>query len=308
MCVHQQVDTTFSCGSLHIGECRDIRWIINSLKSLGIYENTLVKQGKFNIGILHTRLAGAEGHDTYAPCSVPDLVSKGYDYWALGHIHQPAVLHETPWIVYPGNIQGRHARECGERGCRLVEVNDELEVSECAWRPLDVARWATIEVDLEGVEEFGDVVTGIRQAMGEAVEEAGGRLLALRVILSGASGLHGQLCSRPDRLEAEIEACAQECGAGLVWIERVKLATRPLVSLEDLAARDPLTRVVVDALREIDADGAAWPAEVTAMLDALPPDLRESLREEWAGAGHQDLLEDACAMILERLTTKGGEA
>jgi DNA repair protein SbcD/Mre11 len=48
--------------------------------------------GKFNIGLLHTSLAGAPGHDTYAPCSVEDLVAKGYDYWALGHVHQPAVV------------------------------------------------------------------------------------------------------------------------------------------------------------------------------------------------------------------------
>ena len=31
------------------------------------------------------------GHDTYAPCSLKDLQDKGYDYWALGHIHQPVI-------------------------------------------------------------------------------------------------------------------------------------------------------------------------------------------------------------------------
>src|SRR5690606_12377027 len=54
--------------------------------------------GRFNLGLLHTSLAGREGpHDTYAPCSVADLLAKGYDYWALGHIHQPQVVHEDPW-------------------------------------------------------------------------------------------------------------------------------------------------------------------------------------------------------------------
>ncbi len=30
-----------------------------------------------------------------------DLVSKGYNYWALGHVHQAAALHERPHVVVP---------------------------------------------------------------------------------------------------------------------------------------------------------------------------------------------------------------
>ena len=263
---------------------------------------------KFNIGILHTSLAGGEGHDTYAPCSVSDLVSKEYDYWALGHIHQPAVIHETPWIVYPGNIQGRHARECGERGCRLVTVDDKLEVEECAWHPLDVARWERVTVDLAGVDSFEVAVNLAREQIGKAVARAGERLVAMRITFSGATGLHGQLQSRPDRMEAEIEACVDECGGGGGWLERVQLATRPLVSLEDLADRDALTKVVVDALHETDSTAMELPAEVEAMLDVLPAGLREALRKDWAGEGRQVLMGDACAMIMERLAAKGGES
>ena len=35
-------------------------------------------------GLLHTAADGREGHARYAPCSVANLVAKGYDYWALG--------------------------------------------------------------------------------------------------------------------------------------------------------------------------------------------------------------------------------
>ena len=58
--------------------------------------------GAFNIGVLHTGLGGMGGHENYAPCLLGDLVNKGYDYWALGHVHQAEVLHKQPHIVFPG--------------------------------------------------------------------------------------------------------------------------------------------------------------------------------------------------------------
>jgi DNA repair exonuclease SbcCD nuclease subunit len=84
--------------------------------------------GHFNIGLLHTALSGREGHEPYAPCSVDDLRSKGYQYWALGHVHKREEVHNDPWIVFPGNIQGRHIREIGHKGCTMVTV-DEKQVS-----------------------------------------------------------------------------------------------------------------------------------------------------------------------------------
>ena len=39
------------------------------------------------------------------------LVARGYDYWALGHVHQREVVHEAPHVVFPGNLQGRHVRD-----------------------------------------------------------------------------------------------------------------------------------------------------------------------------------------------------
>ncbi len=262
--------------------------------------------GKFNLGILHTSLAGREGHDTYAPCSVDDLTAKGYDYWALGHIHQPEVVHEGPWIVYSGNLQGRHSRECGPRGCRIVTVDDNLEVSACDWHALDVARWARATVDVGGKKSFDEVIRAVRSEMGTCVEDAGDRLLALRVILTGPTPLHGELCSHPDRLQAEVRSLADEFGEGAVWLEKVKLATSPVVSLDELADRDELTKVVIGAAREQTA-GDELPAEVSEMLGALPVDLRHELEARWQGEERKAVFDDACAIILERLTEKGGE-
>lgn len=264
--------------------------------------------GKFNIGLLHTSLAGAPGHDTYAPCSVEDLVAKGYDYWALGHVHQPAVVRKAPWVVFPGNIQGRHVKESGARGCFLVTVNDELEVADCTWTALDVARWKVLTVDLAGEDSFDKFGERVRRALGDALQDADDRLLAVRIILTGATPLHGMLASRTDRYEAEIEGYAQDFGEGRIWIEQIRLQTRPIVSLEELALHDALTRVVVESIAEAKADPGKLPDELEAALALLPQEMAQSMRESWTGTGWEKLAEDSCSMILERLTEKAGKS
>jgi DNA repair protein SbcD/Mre11 len=52
----------------------------------------------FNIGVLHTALTGRPPHAPYAPCEPSHLVAKGYDYWALGHVHQFEIVSNKPYI------------------------------------------------------------------------------------------------------------------------------------------------------------------------------------------------------------------
>ena len=97
--------------------------------------------GYLNIGMLHTALDGREGHALYAPCTVDQLKNHGYDYWALGHVHEfghqiGSVSAEKPFVVYSGVLQGRHIREVGPKGALLVSVEDDEIVSE-KLRPLD---------------------------------------------------------------------------------------------------------------------------------------------------------------------------
>ncbi|WP_197535633.1 metallophosphoesterase family protein [Pararhodospirillum photometricum] len=81
--------------------------------------------GAFNIGLLHTGLGGRGGHENYAPCTLADLLGRGYNYWALGHVHQAEVVHPDPPVVFPGiphgaahsgnRPQGRDAGHGGRR-------------------------------------------------------------------------------------------------------------------------------------------------------------------------------------------------
>lgn len=117
--------------------------------------------GYFNIGLLHTCATGREGHEPYAPCSPEALRNKGYDYWALGHVHQHEILAQDPPVVFAGNIQGRHIRETGAKGCVVVAV-DEAGRTELSFTALDVVRWAAIEVNADGAHNGFDIIDRAR--------------------------------------------------------------------------------------------------------------------------------------------------
>lgn len=265
-------------------------------------------KGKFNLGLLHTSLTGRAGYDTYAPCSEADLHRKGYGYWALGHIHQPEVIHRDPWIVFSGNCQGRDAREAGPRGCWLVTVNDFLEVERVDWHSLDVVRWQVLRVDLTEAAEESEMLAHVSKAMSTAVKEAEGRLLAARIVLVGATPLHGWLHRGKHGVHAELLGRAQDFGDGMIWIERLDISTSPVYDLEQLAQRDALTGTVLKTLEEARMDLGELPGEVKEMLNALPPELLAEVESEWSENERVRTLEDVRAIILDALGTAGAHA
>lgn len=181
--------------------------------------------GRFNIGVLHTGLGGMEGHANYAPCATEDLINKGYDYWALAHVHQAAVLHERPHIVFCGNLQGRHIRESGPKGASLIVIEDG-EVQEITRMPVDCVRWIHLRLAVGQCATSADVIDFIARAIEDAVgHEAQGRLLACRVELTGRTALHGELVASSDHLLAEARAAALGLGEEAAWIERLIIAT-----------------------------------------------------------------------------------
>ena len=191
----------------------------------------------FNIGILHTGLGGKGGHANYAPCSIDDLINKGYDYWALGHVHKSEVLQENPHIVFPGNLQGRHVRETGAKGAYLVTVEDK-EVSELQFVSCDVVRWAIVPVLLDDAKNIGDVIDSVQFALEAAVaNEANERLLVCRIEFKGRTVVHEQLVASEDRVLAEARAIALGLGDEVALIEKIVISTQTIVDQQTLAKR-----------------------------------------------------------------------
>jgi DNA repair exonuclease SbcCD nuclease subunit len=180
--------------------------------------------GHFNIGVLHTSLAGGHPHAPYSPCTPEELAAKGYGYWALGHVHEHSVVSAAPHIVFSGNIQGRSVRECGPRGVVLVTVEDG-HVVDTRHLAVDAVRWAMVEADISGARAEGDLHAALRAALRGAASSAGsGRPAMVRVVLTGRTGLHPQLVQRRTALREDVRAIAVSLSDQL-WLEKVSLAT-----------------------------------------------------------------------------------
>ena len=192
--------------------------------------------GMLNIGVLHCLISGATGHRAYAPCTLDDLAAKGYDYWALGHVHEFSVLRDHPCVVYAGCSQGRHIRETGPKGCVWVAVEDAGLKAEFV--PVDVFRWFNLTVDIAGAQRMDDVAGAFGRALKAEMAKQGDAPCCVRVILRGRCSLHGRLCTDPDSVCANIRAVATDVSRGRAWIEKVELATAPDFDIRELAQSD----------------------------------------------------------------------
>lgn len=229
----------------------------------------------FNIGMLHTCLDGKPGHDPYAPCTVDGLRSKGYQYWALGHIHVREVVSNDPFIVFPGNIQGRHARETGPKGCTLVTVDDG-RVAAVEHYDMDVMRWMRCELDVCSSDSPDAVYDQVHEALQQASNDAQGRALAVRLVLTGSCAAHAQLQRDRDHWVQEYRSLASGLGGAGVWLEKVSLRTQASVSTTDMLERDDALAGLMDSISDIDLSESAlelYAEELSTLRIKLPPPL-----------------------------------
>jgi exonuclease SbcD len=262
--------------------------------------------GALNIGLLHTALSGRPGHEPYAPCRAEALIDRGYDYWALGHVHQREIVARSPWIIFPGNLQGRHARETGAKGATLITVEDG-RIVEVEARALDVVRWDAVEVDVSGARSAGDALDLARARLEPALKAAEGRVLSARVRLVGASEAHSQLSRDRQHIIEELRGLMLELAGDEMWLERLELATSPILDLALLRKRDdPLGQLAAALLRLRDDPEAliALGSELDELRAKLPHELGEGPEPFDLGPTTvRALLDDVERLLLSRLGT-----
>ena len=265
----------------------------------------------FNIGLLHTSATGREGHENYAPCSIDDLLLKGYDYWALGHVHQREIIrNRDPVIVYPGNIQGRHIREPGDKGCSLVTVDGRSVTVE--HRSLDVLRWVLLAIDAGGAPDAATILDRFRERLRRQLGEGGDRLLALRVQITGESAAHREFIRDPERWTNEIRALATDETRGEAWVEKVLLETTPAIDVDELRKRGGPVRDLLEFVDALHGDEDA----LNALAEALKPLASRLPREVLEGeegldlsgpAGLRRFLDDSRHLLLTELLAGGAD-
>ncbi len=255
----------------------------------------------FTVGLLHANLGGAEGHANYAPCTVEDLAARGLDYWALGHVHTRAeyALPGGAVAVYPGNPQGRHVNEPGERGCVLVEVEEGR--TRRRFVPVDGVRWHRLEVTLTGLGTLEALMGAVtEQVDASCAQELDGH--AVRLTLTGRGPLHREL-SRPEalgQLEAELREQLSRRHPP-VLLESLRDASRPEVDLETVRLSGGFTGTLLAEAEALAGDAEAlkglWE---DAELRALGQRLRR-LGVEGLETPRPELVEEAGLRVVEQL-------
>ena len=230
--------------------------------------------GLFNIGLLHTSLAGAAGHDTYAPCSVNDLKTHGFDYWALGHIHMRQVHSEAPYVVMPGMPQGRDIGEAGPKSVTLVTVDQGLVTLE--ERVTSQVEFSRADITLDGVEDWREALAAIEDVIAAAAMAPSDHIV-LRLELMGATPLSWRLRRDHDLLLEQVSNLARAKGS--VWIDKIVHWHNP--PSQTVKGDDPRSELgaLMSSLMDDETFLMRATREAEDLVGDLPPELRGAFGE-----------------------------
>lgn len=260
--------------------------------------------GFFNIGLLHTSLTGREGHENYAPCTVADLESRGYDYWALGHVHQFEVVSGDPPVVFPGCIQGRHIKEGGAKGCVLVTA-DAGTLPQVVHHPLDVIRWERLSVDLGLAATPQESLALFKDALEISISRNNPHAVIARVVFTGRTEAHGKITGDPRHWTESVRSAALAHFGNRAWIEKVSVRTTPHTGRGRTADPGPLLELeqLVETLQADDDSLLSLGDSLAGLLRKLPAEYRQGD----ASIGPEDtqrlrrIVDQACSMLVRRL-------
>jgi DNA repair exonuclease SbcCD nuclease subunit len=230
---------------------------------------TKTKNALFTIGMLHCNVGTNTVHEPYAPCTLQDLISKNFDYWALGHIHKKTILNnDNPLVIYPGNPQGLHPKEIGAKGCFLVNV-DENGKPTAEFIEVDSIRWFVEKLSIDSLYTEQELISKIHNRIEKIREEAKGRPSICRIILTGRSSLHSSIARKGvlDDILKDIRE-NEEGEKQFVWIESIEDNTNPEIDRKSLLERKDFIGDMVKVFEEILHDKTKI-AELKESLDPL---------------------------------------
>ena len=219
-----------------------------------------------HVGVLHANVGSNPEHAAYAPCSLADLSAARLDYWALGHIHGRREVSREPWVMYPGDTQGRSPKpaETGAKGALVVEVAGGA-VREVRFVATDTVRFVHSEIDVGGLVDLAALRAALLEAADTLRGEHAGRGLLVRLTMRGRGPAHG-LLRGPRAVDDLLEELRDEWrGASpFLWLESLRDETLSPLDRDEVRRRGDFS------------------AELLALADGLRSDVerREALLRE----------------------------
>ncbi len=239
--------------------------------------------GKFSVACVHCDVDRASPDFDYSPCKLSDLKGRGIDYWAIGHIHKRAVLSTDPWVVYPGNIQGRSFKECGEKGAYLVDVKDG-RVSEAMFFPTQGIVWYDEAIDITGRTLY-DVIGEAKNTI------VPGSVARLTFVGSGEMDemLRKDLSSVAKMLEHQLK----------ITVSETDVQTTPAIDIDARRSGNDMTGTLIRAADSIKGSGREKILEIIASNPMMKENM--SLFECMDDEKLCELVDESLGDILSRM-------
>ncbi|KOO47880.1 metallophosphoesterase family protein [Viridibacillus arvi] len=195
----------------------------------------------FHIGMLHGSLMGNTTHDVYAPFTKEALLSKQYDYWALGHIHLRQIINEHPPIVYSGNIQSRHRKERGIKGFYDVEMDQHR--TNLDFIPTSVIVYDEFEVNCDGLIHANEILQACEKSLQQFRDINGAGVVELKLVQLEPSA---KMLFEESTIEEWLELIREreELKSPAIWVQSVHVNWQDFIVYDPTVATEAVLNVI----------------------------------------------------------------
>jgi len=271
-------------------------------ENLALKYNLTNDQSLISIAILHGTTGAPGSHENYAPFKVEDVTGKGFDYWALGHIHKRQIIRDRyPVIVYPGNPQGRDFGETGAKGCYMVEIAKN-KTPEIRFIPTQLIRFEDVRIDLTGEEKIDRLSGRIEEVISSLEDYEENTSCILRISFYGRTPLHSLL-----NKQEEVEQLVHYFNEGqlnqmnYIWIDSIRVKTRPVIDTEQIKKGADFTAEILKTIEKFEGE----PGKIAGLIkdaesDFNSPQTKRELKE-LSEDDHKEILEKAKWILIDQL-------